>query len=115
MTVTTQREECTATVGGRLLMAMELSRRQWKLGFTTGVGQRRAMFTDILGLRRRVLAIRRRQKRPMITESDANAALQALRMGPTRVRWSGARLEGTPVREDRRRNGRHESGVMRPR
>ena len=26
--------------GARLLMAMELGRRQWKLGFTTGVGQR---------------------------------------------------------------------------
>jgi transposase len=36
MTVPTQREECTAAVGGRLLMSMELSRRQWKLGFTTG-------------------------------------------------------------------------------
>src|SRR6516162_3905583 len=40
MTVTTQREECTATASGRLLMAIELGRRQWKLGFTTGVGQR---------------------------------------------------------------------------
>jgi transposase len=50
MTVTTQREECTATVGGRLLMSMELSRRQWKLGFTTGVGQRsrrRTLSTDV--------------------------------------------------------------------
>src|SRR5512134_1866909 len=49
MTVTTQCEECTATVGGRLLMSMELSRRQWKLGFTTGVGQRprrRTLSTD---------------------------------------------------------------------
>jgi hypothetical protein len=49
MTVTTQREECTATVGGRLLMSMELGRRQWKLGFTTGVGQRprrRTLSTD---------------------------------------------------------------------
>ena len=42
MTVTTQREECSATVGGRLLMSMELGRRQWKLGFTTGVGNGRA-------------------------------------------------------------------------
>jgi transposase len=49
MTVTTQREECTATFGGRLLMSMELGRRQWKLGFTTGVGQRprqRTLSTD---------------------------------------------------------------------
>jgi hypothetical protein len=51
----------------------------------------------------------------MITESDANATLPALRIGSTRVRWSGVRLEGTPVRQDRRRNGRNESGVMRPR
>src|ERR1700730_1033264 len=50
MTVTTQREECTATVSGRLLMSMELGRRQWKLGFTTGVGQRprrRTLSTDV--------------------------------------------------------------------
>src|SRR5207302_7848176 len=49
MAVTTQREECTATDGGRLLMSMELSRRQWKLGFTTGVGRRprpRTLSTD---------------------------------------------------------------------
>ena len=49
MTVTTQREECTAPVGGRLLMSMELGRRQWKVGFTTGVGQRprrRTLSTD---------------------------------------------------------------------
>ena len=49
MTVTTQRQECTATIGGRLLMAMDLGRRQWKLGFTTGVGQRprrRTLATD---------------------------------------------------------------------
>jgi len=50
MTVTTQREECTATASGRLLMSMELGRRQWKLGFTTGVGQRprrRTLSTDV--------------------------------------------------------------------
>ena len=50
MTVTTQREECTATVSGRLLMSMELGRRQWKLGFTTGVGQRprrRTLSTEV--------------------------------------------------------------------
>jgi transposase len=50
MTITTQHEECTATVGGRLLMSMELGRRQWKLGFTTGVGQRprrRTLSTDV--------------------------------------------------------------------
>jgi transposase len=49
MTVTTQREECSATVGGRLLMSLELGRRQWKLGFTTGVRQRprrRTLSTD---------------------------------------------------------------------
>ena len=40
MTVTTQRAECTETVGGRLLMSMELGRQQWTLGFTTGIGQR---------------------------------------------------------------------------
>ena len=28
------------TVGGRLLMSMELGRQQWTLGFTTGIGQR---------------------------------------------------------------------------
>src|ERR1700730_7351825 len=44
MTVTTQREECTATVGGRLPMSMELGRRQWKLGFPAGMGQLR--YTD---------------------------------------------------------------------
>jgi transposase len=40
MTVTTQRAECTQPVGGRLLMSMELGRRQWTLAFTTGIGQR---------------------------------------------------------------------------
>src|SRR4029453_7055223 len=40
MTVTTQRAECTETVGGGLLMSMELGRQQWTLGFTTGIGQR---------------------------------------------------------------------------
>jgi transposase len=50
MTVTTQREECTAMVSSRRLMSMELGRRQWKLGFTTGVGQRprrRTLSTDV--------------------------------------------------------------------
>jgi transposase len=50
MTVTTQREECTVRISGRLLMSMELGRRQWKLGFTTGVGQRprrRTLSTDV--------------------------------------------------------------------
>jgi transposase len=49
MAVTTQREECSATAGGRLLMSMELGRRQWKLGFTAGMGQRprrRTVSTD---------------------------------------------------------------------
>jgi transposase len=49
MTVTPQREECTATVGGRRLMSMELSRRQGKRGFPTGVGarpRRRTLSTD---------------------------------------------------------------------
>ena len=49
MAVTTRDEECIGTVGGRLLMSMELGRRQWKLGFTTGVGQRpprRTLSTD---------------------------------------------------------------------
>src|SRR5215813_6055463 len=40
MTVTTQQAECSARGERRLLMAIELGRRQWKLGFTTGVGQR---------------------------------------------------------------------------
>ncbi len=49
MAATTHREECTALSGGRLLMSMELGRRQWKLGFSTGVGQRprrRTLSTD---------------------------------------------------------------------
>jgi transposase len=49
MTVTTQREECSAGNGCRLLMAMELGLREWKLAFTTGVGQRprrRTLRTD---------------------------------------------------------------------
>ena len=40
MTATTQREESTAPGGDRLLMAIELGRRQWKVGFTTQRGQR---------------------------------------------------------------------------
>jgi hypothetical protein len=40
MTATTQREESTAPAGDRLLMAIELGRRQWKVGFTTQQGQR---------------------------------------------------------------------------
>jgi len=40
MAVTTQRAECIASGECRLLLAIELGRRQWKLGFTTGVGQR---------------------------------------------------------------------------
>jgi transposase len=40
MTTTTQREESTAPGGDRLLMAIELGRRQWKVGFTTQQGQR---------------------------------------------------------------------------
>lgn len=40
MTVTTQHAESNAPGDRRLLMAIELGRRQWKLGFTTGVGQR---------------------------------------------------------------------------
>src|SRR6266852_7296193 len=39
MTDATRANESTATPGS-LLMAVELGRRQWKLGFTTGVGQR---------------------------------------------------------------------------
>jgi transposase len=49
MTVTTQQEECSATTGRRLLMAMELNRAEWKLAFTTGLGQRprrRTLRTD---------------------------------------------------------------------
>ena len=40
MTVTTQHEESTAASGDRLLMAIELGRRQWHVGFTTQRGQR---------------------------------------------------------------------------
>ena len=40
MTATTQREEFTATADDRLLMAIEVGRRQWKVGFTTQRGQR---------------------------------------------------------------------------
>jgi transposase len=40
MTATTQREECTAPGDDRLLMAIELGRRQWKVGVTTQRGQR---------------------------------------------------------------------------
>ena len=68
MTDTTQHEECTATVGGRLLMSMELSRRQWKLGFTTGVGQRprrRTLSTDAWDrVREEIAAAKRRFRLP---------------------------------------------------
>jgi len=40
MTATTQREESSAPGGDRLLMAIELGRRYWKIGFTTQQGQR---------------------------------------------------------------------------
>ena len=40
MTGTTQRPESTAPTSDRLLMAIELGRRQWKVGFTTQLGQR---------------------------------------------------------------------------
>jgi hypothetical protein len=40
MTGTTQRQESTAPISDRLLMAIELGRRQWKVGFTTQLGQR---------------------------------------------------------------------------
>jgi hypothetical protein len=40
MTGTTQRQESTARTSDRLLMAIELGRRQWKVGFTTQLGQR---------------------------------------------------------------------------
>jgi transposase len=49
MTGTTQRKESTARTGDRLLMAIELGRRQWKVGFTTQLGQRiqrRTLNTD---------------------------------------------------------------------
>jgi transposase len=39
-TATTQHQESTAGAGDRLLMALELGRRQWKVGFTTPQGQR---------------------------------------------------------------------------
>jgi len=40
MTATTQREDSTAPAGDRLMMAIELGRREWKVGFTTQRGQR---------------------------------------------------------------------------
>jgi hypothetical protein len=40
MTGTTQRHESVAPISDRLLMAIELGRRQWKVGFTTQLGQR---------------------------------------------------------------------------
>ena len=40
MTGTTQRPESTAPTSDRLLMAIELGRRQWKVGCTTPLGQR---------------------------------------------------------------------------
>jgi hypothetical protein len=39
-TATTQHQESTAGAGDRLLMAIELGRRQWKVGFTTQQRQR---------------------------------------------------------------------------
>jgi transposase len=40
MTGTTQRQESSAPRSDQLLMAIELGRRQWKVGFTTQLGQR---------------------------------------------------------------------------
>jgi hypothetical protein len=40
MTATTQHEESTAGAADRLLMAIELGRRQWNVGFTTRLGHR---------------------------------------------------------------------------
>src|SRR5262249_37310407 len=40
MTGTTQRQESPAPKSDRLLMAIELGRRQWKVGFTTQLEQR---------------------------------------------------------------------------
>src|SRR5438552_10620291 len=41
MTATTRCDESTATtMQTPLLMALELGRYQWKIGFTTGIGQR---------------------------------------------------------------------------
>jgi transposase len=40
MTSTTQHQESTAPTSDRLLMAIELGRRQWQVGFTTQLGQR---------------------------------------------------------------------------
>ena len=39
MAGTTQREESTRPTSDRLLMAIELGRQQWKVGFTTQLGQ----------------------------------------------------------------------------
>lgn len=40
MTATTQHEESTAGAADQLLMAIELGRRQWHVGFTTRLGHR---------------------------------------------------------------------------
>jgi len=40
MTATTQHEESIAVAADRLLMAIELGRRPWHVGFTTRHGQR---------------------------------------------------------------------------
>src|SRR6202035_4350159 len=84
MTVTTQREECTATGGGRLLMSMDLGRRQWKLGFTTGVGQRprqRTLATDAWDrLPAEIAGAKQRFRLPRRRAGD-----QLLRGGPRRV------------------------------
>jgi hypothetical protein len=39
MTGTTLREESTRPTSDRLLMAIELGRQQWQVGFTTQLGQ----------------------------------------------------------------------------
>ena len=68
MTITIQHEKCTAAVGGQLLMSMELGRRQWTLGFTTGVGQRprrRTLSTDMWDrLPEEIAAAKRRFRLP---------------------------------------------------
>src|SRR4029434_11265809 len=68
MTVTTQREECSAGTGQRLLMAMDLGLREWKLAFTTGAGQRprrRTVRTDAWNrLAEEIAAAKRRFQLP---------------------------------------------------
>lgn len=83
MTGTTQQEECSSPTGVRLLMAMESGRREWKLGFTTGVGQRprrRTLSTKAWqGLPEEIAAAKRRFGLP--ADTPATSCYEAGRDG----------------------------------